>query len=336
MKAGDGGNGCLSFRREKYVPRGGPNGGDGGKGGDVIFRADAQLATLIDFRYQKQYHAKRGQHGRGKNQEGRSGSDLVVPVPLGTMIFDAPTGDLLKDFTRDGETFIVARGGRGRGNARFATPTLQAPRITEPGHPGEEKEIRLELKLMAEVGIIGFPNVGKSTLISRISAVRPKIADYPFTTLVPNLGVVTYHDHRPFVIADIPGIIEGAHGGAGLGLKFLRHVERTSILLHILDISDTSQRDPLADYQTLNRELGLFDPALAQRPQVVAVNKMDTPEAEQKFPAALKAFKKMRIKVHPISALTGEGIQALLGSLVKALDRKAEEERSHEPENHPE
>jgi GTP-binding protein len=337
VKAGEGGNGCLSFRREKYVPRGGPNGGDGGKGGDVVFRADSQLATLIDFRYQKQYHAKRGQHGRGKNQEGRSAPDLVIPVPLGTMVSDATSGDLLKDFTRDGEIFIVAHGGRGgRGNARFATPTLQAPRYTEPGRPGEERDLRLELKLMADVGIIGFPNVGKSTLISKISAVRPKIADYPFTTLVPNLGVVTFHDHRPFVIADIPGIIEGAHGGAGLGLKFLRHVERTSLLLHLLDISDIHQRDPVKDYQALNRELTLFDPTLAQKPQVVALNKMDTPEAEQKLPGVLKAFRKLKIKVHPISALTGEGIQALLASLVKALDQQADKERASEPQDHPE
>jgi GTPase len=299
----------------------------------VVFQGDAQLATLIDFRYQQQYHAKRGQHGKGKNQVGRSAPDLIIPVPLGTMVFDAQSGNLLKDFTRHGEAFVVAPGGRGgRGNARFATPTLQAPRRVEAGQPGEERELRLELRLIAEVGIIGCPNVGKSTLISKISAVRPKIADYPFTTLVPNLGVVTFHDHPPFVIADIPGIIEGAHEGAGLGIKFLRHVERTSILLHLLDISDMSQRDPLEDYQALNRELRLFDPVLATKPQVVAVNKMDTPEAGKKLPALRRALKKIGIQVHPISALTGEGIQELLASLVKGLDRKAEEERRHEPQ----
>lgn len=293
----------------------------------MVLKADGQLSTLLDFRYQQQYHAKRGQHGKGKNQEGRSAPDLILPVPVGTSIWAAESGELLKDFTRDGEYFIVARGGLGgRGNARFATPTRQAPRHAEPGGIGEARWLRLELKLMADVGIVGFPNAGKSTLISKISAVRPKIADYPFTTLVPNLGVVSFGKHSPFVVADIPGIIEGAHRGAGLGLKFLRHVERTSLILHILDISDASQRHPLNDYKILNRELYLFDRTLAQKPQVVAINKIDTPEAKDKLPEVLRFFKKIKQKAYPISALTGEGLSDLLASLVRHISQRSREE----------
>jgi len=294
----------------------------------VILRADGQLSTLLDFHYQQHYHAKRGEHGKGKNQEGRSGPDLVLPVPLGTLVRDAGSGDLLKDFIRPGDAFIVARGGRGgRGNARFATSTRQAPRHAEPGQPGEARWVGLELKLMADVGIVGYPNVGKSTLISRISALRPKIADYPFTTLVPNLGVVAFRDHPPFVIADVPGIIEGAHHGAGLGLKFLRHVERTSLLLHLLDISNATQRDPVEDYIVLNRELSLFDPALAGKPQVVAVNKMDVPEAPRKLPEVVRYFQKMRKKIYPISALTGQGLPDLLASLTRSLCKRSGKEK---------
>jgi GTP-binding protein len=295
----------------------------------VILKADGQLSTLLDFRYQQHYHAKRGQHGKGKNQEGRSAPDLILPVPLGTIIRDAESGDLLRDFTQNGETFIVAHGGAGgRGNARFATPTHQAPRHAEPGQLGEARWIRLELKLMAQVGIVGYPNVGKSTLISRISAVRPKIADYPFTTLVPHLGVVTVGDSTSIVIADIPGIIEGAHRGAGLGLKFLRHVERTSFILHLLDISDGSQRNPIRDYLILNRELSLFDPALAKKTQIVAVNKMDTPEAEGKLPEVRRYFKKIKKKVYPISALTGEGLPDLLAALASHLSKRSRKEKA--------
>jgi GTP-binding protein len=294
----------------------------------VILKADGQLSTLLDFRYQQHYHAKRGQHGKGKNQEGRSAPELILPVPLGTIVRDPDSGDLLKDFTQNGETFVVARGGRGgRGNARFATPTHQAPRRVEAGQPGEARWLCLELKLMADVGIVGYPNVGKSTLISKISAVRPKISDYPFTTLVPNLGVVTFRDYPPFVVADIPGIIEGAHHGAGLGLRFLRHVERTSLILHLLDISNSSKRDLLDDYVVLNHELSLFDPALAKKPQIVAVNKMDTPEAGDKLPEVLRYFKKIKKKVHPISALTGEGLSDLLASLTRHLSKKLPEEK---------
>lgn len=294
----------------------------------MILKADGQLSTLLDFRYQQHYRAKRGQHGKGKNQVGRSAPDLILPVPLGTIVRDAESGDLLKDFTQNGEIWIVAHGGAGgRGNARFATSTHQAPRHAEPGQLGEERALRLELKLMADVGIVGYPNVGKSTLISRISAVRPKIADYPFTTLVPNLGVVTFGDYPPFVIADIPGIIEGAHRGAGLGLKFLRHVERTSFILHLLDISDASQRNPVNDYLLLNQELSLFEPALAEKPQLVAVNKMDTPEAEDKLPEVRRYFKKIKKKVYPISALTGEGLPDLLAALTSHLSKRSKEEK---------
>jgi GTP-binding protein len=295
----------------------------------VIFRADGQLSTLLDFHYRQLYHAKRGQHGKGKNKEGRSAPDLIIPVPLGTLIRDDENGDLLKDLTRDGESFVVARGGRGgRGNARFTTSTHQAPRYAETGQKGEARWLRLELKLMADVGIIGFPNAGKSTLISKISSLRPKIADYPFTTLVPNLGMVSWRDHRPFVVADIPGIIEGAHRGAGLGLKFLRHVQRTSFLLHLLDLSDLPQRDPVDDYKALNRELSLFDPSLAGKPQVVALNKIDTPEAKEKLPKVKGYFKRIKTKVYPISALTGEGLPELLGALTGHLPKKPKEEGS--------
>ena len=295
----------------------------------MILRADGQLSTLLDFHYRQHYHAKRGQHGKGKDQEGRSAPDLILPVPLGTLVRDGETGDLLKDLTREGETFVAARGGKGgRGNARFATPTNRAPRRAEPGQTGEARWLRLELKLIAEVGIIGYPNAGKSTLISKISALRPKIADYPFTTLVPNLGVVAMGDHRQIVVADIPGIIAGAHRGAGLGLRFLRHVQRTSLLLHLLDLSDLTQRDPLEDYRTLNRELSLFDSALAEKPQVIALNKIDTPEAREKLPGVMGYFERIKKEAYPISALTGEGLPDLLGSLSRHIFKKKGEEGS--------
>jgi GTPase len=253
----------------------------------------------------------------------------VIPLPVGTLVRDLQTGEILKDFTRGGETFCVARGGRGgRGNARFATATRQAPRHAEPGGVGEECQLGLELKLLADVGIIGFPNVGKSTLISKISAARPKIADYPFTTLVPQLGIVSFGGHPPFVVADIPGIIERAHEGAGLGLKFLRHVERTTLLLHVLDLSDLSRRDPLQDYELLNRELALFDAALGKKPQVVALNKIDTPEAKEKIAQVRRYFQKRKKEIYPISALTGEGLPRLLGALVERLPRKRSEEEA--------
>ncbi len=291
-------------------------------------KIDDQLSTLLDFRYRQHYHAKRGQHGKGKNQEGRSAPALLLPVPRGTIVRDAQSGEELRDLTGENETFVLARGGKGgRGNARFATSIHQAPRHAEPGQPGESRWVLLELKLMADVGIIGYPNAGKSTLISKVSSVRPKIADYPFTTLVPNLGVVSWRDHLPFVIADIPGIIEGAHRGAGLGLQFLRHVQRTSLLLHVLDLSSLNPRDPLEDYRILNRELALFDPGLARKPQVVALNKIDDPESRKRLPPILAYFKRIKKPTYPISGLSGEGLPKLLGALTRHLDKGLRKER---------
>src|SRR5256714_2071286 len=265
IKAGDGGNGCLAFRREKFVPRGGPSGGDGGKGGDIIMEASERHNTLVHFRFNPEYKAQRGAHGEGSNRTGREGEDIVLKVPVGTILYDGDSGELVHDFSRPDERIVVAHGGRGgRGNQHFATPTHQAPRECEPGHPGEERSYRLELKLLADVGLVGYPNVGKSTLISRISAARPKIADYPFTTLEPNLGVVALGDagdpdQVSFVVADIPGLIEGAHSGAGLGTQFLRHIERTRILVHLIDVSDSSGRpDPVDDFEVIMRELESF------------------------------------------------------------------------------
>jgi GTP-binding protein len=294
----------------------------------VLLKTDDQLSTLLDFRYRQHYHAKRGQHGKGKNQEGRSAPALILPVPRGTIVRDAQSGKELRDLTGEKETFVLARGGKGgRGNARFATSVHQSPRRAEPGQPGESRWVLLELKLMADVGIIGYPNAGKSTLISKVSSVRPKIADYPFTTLVPNLGVVSWRDHLPFVIADIPGIIEGAHRGAGLGLQFLRHVQRTSLLLHVLDLSSLNPRDPLEDYRILNRELALFDPGLARKPQIVALNKIDDPESRKRLPPVLAYFKRIKKPTYPISGLSGEGLPKLLGALTRLLDKGLRKER---------
>ena len=285
--AGDGGRGCVSFRREKFVPRGGPSGGNGGTGGDVIAVADPQLTTLLDLRYQKLYKAGRGQHGMGSDCHGHRGDDRIIKVPVGTIIRDATTGELIGDLQATGERVIVATGGRGgKGNAHFVSSTNRSPRFAQPGEPGEERELDIELRLLADVGIIGLPNAGKSTLISVISSVRPKIADYPFTTLVPNLGVVGYDD-KSFVVADIPGLIEGAHEGHGLGHKFLRHVTRTSLLIHLIDGSQIDPEDPLKDWRTVNHELALFDPALAQKPQVVVINKIDLAEARQQAKAVV-------------------------------------------------
>ena len=283
VKAGDGGNGCVSFRRERFIPRGGPDGGNGGKGGDVILQADAQLSTLLDLTYPKPLRAQKGTHGKGKDQTGRNGEDLLVRVPVGTLVRDDQTGEVLQDLLFDGQRFVGAEGGRGgRGNARFATPTRRAPRHAEKGEKGEERWLRLELKLLADVGLIGYPNAGKSTLLSKISSARPKIADYPFTTLVPNLGVVTREEHRPFVVADIPGLIEGASAGAGLGLTFLRHVERTRLLIHLLDISEEPSRNPIKDFHALNHELNAYHPSLLEKVQIVALNKIDLPSVRER------------------------------------------------------
>lgn len=311
VKGGDGGNGIVAFRREKYVPMGGPSGGDGGRGGNVIFVADEGLKTLMDFRYKKHFKAGRGEHGQGKNMHGRSGEDLIVKVPVGTVIKDDATGEVIADLTQHGQEVIVARGGRGgRGNARFVNSVNRAPTFAENGEPGEERWIRLELKLLADVGLVGFPNAGKSTLISRISAARPKIADYPFTTLVPNLGVVKTKSHDTFVVADIPGLIENAAEGAGLGHDFLRHIERTKVLLFLLDTAQTEGRDVLQDYEILRNELRKYNPELLKRPYLIVANKMDIPEAKVNLERLRKAYGED--KVHPISAVTGEGIEELI------------------------
>jgi GTPase len=321
IKSGDGGRGCVSFRREKYVPRGGPNGGDGGNGGDVVMIAKRNMSSLLDHRYQQHYRAKRGEHGRGKDQHGKNAEDLFIPLPLGTIIKDQETGGVLGDLTKNGETLIVARGGKGgRGNARFITSTNQAPKNAEPGGEGEEKTLLLELKLLADVGIIGFPNAGKSTLISRISAARPKIADYPFTTLVPNLGVVSYGDGGTFVVADIPGLIEGAHEGAGLGIQFLKHIERTKVLVHLIDISPITERDPVEDYEKMNNELKSYSEELYGKPQIVAANKIDITEADERLQGLEEYCKESGIKLFPISSATGEGLEKLKWEIVKLLE----------------
>jgi GTP-binding protein len=326
VKAGNGGNGCVAFRREKFVPRGGPAGGDGGRGGHVILLADPSVKTLVDLHLQRTYKAENGQHGQGSNKHGADGKDLVIRVPVGTVVYDAETGELIADLVKAGQRVIVVRGGRGgRGNAAFATPTRQTPVFAELGEPGEERTLRLELKLLADVGIIGYPNVGKSTLISRISAARPKIADYPFTTLVPNLGTVRV-DNFSFVVADLPGLIEGAHRGVGLGHQFLRHAERTSLLLHMVDIAAVEGRDPICDFETINEELRLYSHELAKKPQIVVANKMDLPNAHENLRRCLPYWRERGYEVFAISALTGEGIEPLvyrMAELVKAMQPTA-------------
>jgi GTPase len=322
VMAGNGGNGCLSFRRERFIPKGGPDGGDGGKGGDVILQADAQLATLLDFSYPQQFRAGRGVHGKGKDQTGRSGEDLVIRVPVGTLLRDDQTGEVIEDFTSDGQQFVAAKGGRGgRGNARFATPTQRAPRRADKGEAGEERWLRLELKLLADVGLLGYPNVGKSTFLSKVSSARPKIADYPFTTLTPNLGVVLRKERRPFVVADIPGLIEGASQGAGLGLTFLRHVERTKLLIHLLDVSEGPSRDPATDFQALNNELKAYAPNLPEKRQVVALNKIDLASVRERAADVQRQFEKMGFRLHLVSAVTGEGMEELIEVVSEALEQ---------------
>ncbi len=312
VKGGDGGNGVVSFRREKFIPKGGPDGGDGGHGGDVILIADEGLSTLLDFQHRRHFRAQRGTHGQGAKRHGKRGGSLVVPVPVGTLVRDAATRDVLADLVQHGQRVVAARGGRsGRGNARFATPTRRAPRQAEPGEPGQERNIELELKLIADVGLVGLPNSGKSTLLSRVSAARPKIADYPFTTTEPYLGVVGLPDGRSFVLADIPGLIEGAHQGAGLGHTFLRHISRTNVLIHVVDLA-APERDPLADFQTVNDELRLYDPALEQRPMLVALNKIDQPQARERAAAVAAAVGKRGYQAFAISGATGEGVEALM------------------------
>lgn len=321
VKAGDGGNGAVAFRKEKFVPRGGPAGGDGGKGGDVILEADSNLSTLLDFRYQRLFKAGRGGDGAAKDMFGKDAPDLVLKVPVGTIARDLQTGQDLADLTHHGERAVIARGGHGgRGNSHFASSTHQAPRFAENGEPGESREIQLELKLLADVGLVGFPNVGKSSLIAAVSAAKPKIADYPFTTLVPHLGVVAVDDDptRTFVMADIPGLIEGASEGVGLGHQFLRHLERTRLLVHLLDVSVATGRDPLEDYATINRELAAYSPALAALPQVIALNKIDSADPER-VDHLLAHFRQEDKPVFAISAATGAGLRPLVYYLADRL-----------------
>jgi len=321
--AGSGGGGCLSFRREKFVPRGGPDGGDGGSGGSVYIVATPTKNTLVDFRFHPEFKARRGQHGQGSNRTGQTADDLEIGVPVGTLVFEKdPEGELhlLADLAEEGQRVLVAKGGRGgRGNARFVSSTNRAPRRTEPGEDGEEKLLRLQLKLIADVGLIGFPNAGKSTLISRISAARPKIADYPFTTLVPNLGVVTLSDDRSFVVADVPGLIKGAHEGHGLGHQFLRHIERTKVLVHLVDVSGASGRDPEEDFETILDELQRFSPAVAAKPQIVAANKMDAVDEPDRVKALERHVKKRKLPFLKISGASGQGVDVLLEAAWKEI-----------------
>ena len=328
VEAGAGGNGCLAFRREAGVPRGGPSGGDGGRGGSIYLVASPHRNTLLNYRYNPLYRAQRGQHGQGSNRTGRDGADLELEVPPGTVVYEHGDDGLIRmaDLTEVGQRVLVARGGRGgRGNAAFATPTNRAPRQTEPGQPGESRKLRLRLKLLADVGLVGYPNVGKSTLIARVSAARPKIADYPFTTLSPNLGVVQLGDERSFVIADVPGLIEGAHEGLGLGTRFLAHLERTRVLVHLIDVSSATGRDPVDDYEVITRELAKFTgtdsdlPPLAEKPTIVAANKvdgLDEPDRLQRLQAHLT---ERGVPLYPISAVTGEGVSALLEAVWRQL-----------------
>ena len=325
VKAGNGGNGCVAFRREKFVPRGGPSGGDGGKGGDIYLESSERHNTLVHFRFNPEYKAERGRHGEGSNRTGREGEDIVLKVPVGTIVFDQDTDERLHDFSRADERMCVARGGRGgRGNARFATSTHRAPRESEPGGQGVERHLRLELKLLADVGLVGYPNVGKSTLISRISAARPKIAAYPFTTLQPNLGTVVVGEEPElvsFVVADIPGLIEGAHTGAGLGTQFLRHIERTRLLVHLVDVSETSGRpDPAHDFKVIVEELESYGAGLETKPMIVAASKIDIAD-KKKLAALTKHCSKKRLTLFPISAATGAGLEELKYELARRVEK---------------
>jgi GTP-binding protein len=331
IQGGHGGNGVTAFRREKFVPRGGPSGGDGGRGGDVWIEADESLNTLLHLRYNPEHIADRGRHGEGSNCSGREGEDHVVRVPVGTQVYDAESGELLKDFTENGERWLAARGGRGGfGNTHFKSSTNRAPRYHQEGSAGEEHELQLELKLLADVGLVGFPNAGKSTLISTISAARPKIADYPFTTLEPHLGVVDLGEFRTFVVADIPGLIEGAHKGAGLGDRFLRHVERTKLLLHLVDVSSLSGRDAVSDYETINRELLAYDARLASRPQIVVATKIDALDEPERLESLKRRAAADHIPFYAISSATKQGVRELVNAVGRALDEiKDAETRRH-------
>jgi GTP-binding protein len=325
VKAGDGGNGCMAFRREKFVPRGGPSGGDGGRGGDVVMVASPHHNTLLHFRFNPEHQAQRGRHGEGSNRTGKDGFSIELPVPIGTVVYDEATGEAVHDFTENGERFVIARGGRGgRGNQHFATPTHQAPTEHYPGRPGDEKRLRLELKLLADVGLVGFPNAGKSTLISRISAAKPKIADYPFTTLVPNLGVVSVDD-RTFVVADIPGLIEGAHEGHGLGIQFLRHVERTRLLVHLVDVSEMSGRDPVQDFHVIQGELASFSEEMSGKPMFLVASKTDVCQDPERIERLKELAETEGLPFFTISSVTGEGIEKLKYAIAAAVLTAPEE-----------
>lgn len=326
IKAGDGGNGVTAFRREKFVPRGGPSGGDGGKGGDVWMEADEGLNTLLHLRYNPEHKAERGRHGEGSNRHGKDGDDALIKVPIGTQVFDAESEDLIFDFTENGQRFLAAKGGKGGwGNQHFATPTQRAPKYHYTGRPGDEKELQLELKLIADVGLVGFPNAGKSTLISVISAAKPKIADYPFTTLEPNLGVVDLGDFNTFVVADIPGLIEGASEGAGLGDRFLRHVERTKLILHLVDVSSISGRDSSEDYEIINRELANYNEDLADRPQIVVATKIDSLDEPERLENLRELAEKDGKPFLQISAVTNQGTKELVNLVAHKLDEMKRE-----------
>ena len=326
VKAGDGGNGCLAFRREKYVPRGGPSGGDGGRGGDITMVASTHYNTLLHFRFNPEHTAQRGRHGEGSNCTGREGKSIELSVPVGTILYDADSGELLHDFTRAGDRIVVAKGGRGgRGNQHFATSTHQAPTEHEPGFPGDAKHLRLELKLLADVGLVGFPNAGKSTLISRISAARPKIADYPFTTIEPNLGVVSVDDST-FVVADIPGLIAGAHLGHGLGVQFLKHIERTRLLVHLVDVSENSGREPVQDFRVVMEELAGFSEDLPKKPMFVVASKVDVAQDPQRIESLRALAASKELPFFEISSVTGLGIEALKRAMAQEILKPAEKE----------
>jgi GTPase len=332
VKGGDGGNGMVAFRREKYVPNGGPAGGDGGKGADVIFEVNEGLRTLMDFRYQRHFKAPRGEHGMSKNMHGANSKDMIVKVPPGTVVIDAKTEEVIADLVENGQRAVIAKGGRGgRGNTRFATPTNPAPEISENGEPGQERDIILELKLLADVGLVGFPSVGKSTLLSVVSSAKPKIAEYHFTTIVPNLGMVETEDNRSFVMADLPGLIEGAHAGVGLGHQFLRHIERTRVIVHVIDMAAMEGRDPFEDYLTINKELKEYNLRLTERPQIIVANKMDMPEAEEN----LQKFKEQLQEdypIFPISAVTRKGLRELIFAVADKIEETPEFPLEHEEE----
>ncbi|WP_423799206.1 GTPase ObgE [Neobacillus sp. SAB-20_R2A] len=332
VKGGDGGNGMVAFRREKYVPNGGPAGGDGGKGANVVFEVEEGLRTLMDFRYQRHFKAPRGEHGMSKGQHGRGAKDMIVKVPPGTVVMDAATNEVIADLVEHGQRAVIAKGGRGgRGNTRFATPANPAPEIAENGEPGQERDVILELKLLADVGLVGFPSVGKSTLLSVVSSAKPKIAEYHFTTIVPNLGMVETEDGRSFVMADLPGLIEGAHAGVGLGHQFLRHIERTRVIVHVIDMAAAEGRDPYEDYLTINRELQEYNLRLTERPQVIVANKMDMPDAEEN----LQIFKEKLQEdypIFPISAISRKGLRELLFAVADKIEETPEFPLQHEEE----